>query len=82
MTSSIGLGFFKDYHKDIKVTCEENQKDFQCWAFLSFKTKFVTQDFIIDIQAKISYSLYMHTFPFFNVYKFLNCVSVIRYIKN
>ena len=30
LTSSIGLGFFKDYHKDIKAICEENEKDFQC----------------------------------------------------
>ena len=30
LASSIGLGFFKDYHKDIKAICEENEKDFQC----------------------------------------------------
>ena len=24
------LGFFKNYHKDIKVICEEYEKDFQC----------------------------------------------------
>ena len=30
LTSSIGLGFFKDYHKDIKAICEENEKGFQC----------------------------------------------------
>ena len=42
LKSSIGLGFFKNYHKDIKAICEENEKDFQCWAFLSFKTKPVT----------------------------------------
>ena len=30
LTSSIGLGFFKDYYKDIKAICEENEKDFQC----------------------------------------------------
>ena len=30
LTSSIGLGFFKDYHKDIKAICKENKKDFQC----------------------------------------------------
>ena len=30
LTSSIGLGFFKDYHKDIKAFCDENEKDFQC----------------------------------------------------
>ena len=28
--SSMGLGFFKDYHKDIKAICEEYEKDFQC----------------------------------------------------
>ena len=28
--SSIGLGFFKNYHKEIKVICEEYEKDFQC----------------------------------------------------
>ena len=27
LTSSIGLGFFKNYYKDIKVICEENEKD-------------------------------------------------------
>ena len=30
LKSSIGLGFFKDYHKDIKAICEEYKKDFQC----------------------------------------------------
>ena len=30
LTSSIGLGFFKDYHKDIKAICEEIEKDLQC----------------------------------------------------
>ena len=30
LKSSIGLGFFKDYHKDIKAICEECKKDFQC----------------------------------------------------
>ena len=30
LTSSIGLGSFKDYHKGIKVICEENEKYFQC----------------------------------------------------
>ena len=30
LTSSIGLGFFKDYHKDIKAICKECEKDFQC----------------------------------------------------
>ena len=30
LTSSIGLGFFKSYYKDIKAICEENEKDFQC----------------------------------------------------
>ena len=30
LAPSIGLGFFKDYHKDIKAICEENEKDFQC----------------------------------------------------
>ena len=29
LKSSIGLGFFKNYHKDIKTICEENEKDFQ-----------------------------------------------------
>ena len=33
LKSSIGLGFFKNYHKDIKAICEEYEKDFQCWAF-------------------------------------------------
>ena len=30
LKSSIGLGFFKNYHKDIKVICEEYEKDFPC----------------------------------------------------
>ena len=30
LKSSIGLGFFKNYHKDIKAICEENENDFQC----------------------------------------------------
>ena len=30
LTSSIGLRFFKDYYKDIKAICEENEKVFQC----------------------------------------------------
>ena len=28
--SSIGLGVFKSYHKDIKAICEEHEKYFQC----------------------------------------------------
>ena len=51
LMSSIGLGIFKDYHKEIKAICEEYEKDFR--APLSFKTKPVTQVFITDIQAKI-----------------------------
>ena len=53
LKSSIGLGFFKSYHKDIKIIWEEYEKDFQCRVFLSFKTKFVTQVLITDIQAKM-----------------------------
>ena len=30
LKSSIDLGFFKSYHRDIKAICEENEKDFQC----------------------------------------------------
>ena len=30
LKSSIALGFFKNYHKDIKAICKENEKDFQC----------------------------------------------------
>ena len=30
LASSIGLGFFKVYHKDIKAICEKNEKDFKC----------------------------------------------------
>ena len=29
LRSSIGLGVFKSYDKDIKAVCEENEKDFQ-----------------------------------------------------
>ena len=42
LKSSIGLRFFKNYHKDSKAICEQNEKDFQCCAFSSFKTKPVT----------------------------------------
>ena len=86
LKSSIGLGFFKNYHKDIKAICKENEKDFQCWAFLSFKTKPVTQVFITDIQAKIWKSLYAFIFVwiciYFSVYKFLSGASVKECIKN
>ena len=30
LKSSIGLGFFKNYHKDIQAICKEYKKDFQC----------------------------------------------------
>ena len=30
LTASIGLGFFKNYYKDIKAISKENEKDFQC----------------------------------------------------
>ena len=33
LKSSIGLGFFKNYHKNIKAICEKYEKDFQCRAF-------------------------------------------------
>ena len=29
LKSSIGLGFFKNYYKEIKAICEEHEKDFQ-----------------------------------------------------
>ena len=29
LKSFIGLGFFKNYHKDIKALCKENEEDFQ-----------------------------------------------------
>ena len=29
LKSSIGLGFFKNYYKDIKAICKENKEDFQ-----------------------------------------------------
>ena len=57
------LGFFKNYHKDIKSICEENEKDFQCWAFLSFKTKSVTQSLLQTYNQKYE-SFYMHSFSF------------------
>ena len=53
LKSFIGLGFFKNYHKGIKAICKENEKGFRCSAFLSFKTKPVTQVFMTDIQAKM-----------------------------
>ena len=30
LKSSIGLGFFNNYHKDNKAICREYEKDFQC----------------------------------------------------
>ena len=30
LNSSIGVGFLKNYHKDIKAICKENEKYFQC----------------------------------------------------
>ena len=30
LKSSISSGFLKNYHKDLKEICEENEKDFQC----------------------------------------------------
>ena len=30
LMSSIGLGFFENYYKDIKTICKENEKDLQC----------------------------------------------------
>ena len=30
LKSSTGVGFFKNYHKDIKAISEENEKNFQC----------------------------------------------------
>ena len=30
LKSSIGLGFFKSYLKDIHAICKEHEKDFQC----------------------------------------------------
>ena len=29
LRSSIGLGFFKNYHKDIKAVCKKNEEDFE-----------------------------------------------------
>ena len=29
LRSSIGLGLFKNYHKDIKTVCRENEEDFR-----------------------------------------------------
>ena len=53
LKSSIGLGFFKNYHKNIKAICKEYKKDFWFWAFLSSKTKFVKQVFIRDMKVFI-----------------------------
>ena len=46
MNSSIGLGFFKNYHKDIKAICEKHEKDFQCRPFLSFKAKLLRKSLL------------------------------------
>ena len=86
LKSSIALAFFKNYHKDIKAICEENEKYFLCWGFISFKTKPLTQVFITDAKAEIWKSFYAFIFVwiynYFSVCKFLSCVSVIGYIKN
>ena len=37
LKSCIGLGFFKNYHKDIKAICKDNEKGFQSWAFYLLK---------------------------------------------
>ena len=37
LTSSIGLGFFKNYHKDIKAICEEYEKIFNSEHFCLLK---------------------------------------------
>ena len=29
LKSSLGLGFFKNYHKDVKAICKENEEGFQ-----------------------------------------------------
>ena len=86
--SSIGLGFFKNYHKDIKAVCKENEEGnfLLFWAFLSFKTKPVMQVFSIDIQVEICKSFHALIFVwiciYFSVSKFLSCVLVIECIKN
>ena len=65
LRSSIGLGFFKNYHKDINAVCEENVGIFDNFlAFLSFKTKPVTQVFITDIQVKICLSMLSFLFEY------------------
>ena len=46
MKPSIELGFFKNYHKDIKAICEKYEKDFQCSAFLSFKAKLLRKSLL------------------------------------
>ena len=38
LRSSIGLGFFKNYHKDIKTVCREYEEDFQ--YFFAFFERF------------------------------------------
>ena len=37
LKSSLGLGFFKNYHKDIKVICEKNEKIFDAERFYLLK---------------------------------------------
>ena len=39
LRSSIGLGFFKNYCKDIKAVCKENEEDFR--YFLAFLIVFI-----------------------------------------
>ena len=34
LKSAIGLGFFKNYHKDIKTICKKNEKDFHVSVFI------------------------------------------------
>ena len=35
LKSSIDLGVFKDYYKDIKAICQENEEDFQYFLSVS-----------------------------------------------
>ena len=77
------IGSFKNYHKDIKAICKENEKEIQCWVFLYLKTDACMS--LLQTYKQKHESLYMHSFRlnmYFSVYKFLSCMSVIGYIKN
>ena len=58
LKSSIGLGFFKNHHKEIKAICEENEKIFNTGRFYLLKLSLWHKS-LLEIE-----SIYMHSFSF------------------